>query len=516
MYPSLSLTPAGGRTLSLGVGLALCVTLWFGLTALATPFDHDESQYIAGAYFSGRLTMFRDFLYLQPPLHGWAFAPLAWAFPWHMVVAMRIATAAVALCALTLMATTQRIAGISRDSAVVATLLIAATAAFQFTASVVRNDMLPTMLAAAGMAAALLALRQCRPVFWIASGVAFGLAISAKLSFAPLGIALGLFTLTAGGRRGMRPACLLALGGSAGLLPTLIALALAPQAFIYGVFSFAATGPFAWYAANGIGAELSMTEKLGDLLKYLATGPALIALLLLAANWWATRNNVRSPGRALAIWMVAGGLVGAAIPTPTHVQYLAPLLPPLALALGYFLDDARHWRFAMRETTLGLLALAAIPGLYESSRDLMAMARNGSPVFEATQNAHWAGEMVHDIKGGPVVTLSPHQIIDSGLALDPRLAAGPFVYRTGSFLTMAQARALNVLTPVTLGDLDRDPPAAILVGYEGGTRKMPLRPDDGLIAYARARGYRVVMMPDGVGRLYIKPARPITALTNAR
>lgn len=507
VYRSLSWAPAGGRTIPLTILLALALTLWFGLTAIATPFDHDESQYIAGAYFSGHMTLFRDFLYLQPPLHAWTFAPLAWAFPSHMVIAMRLATAVLALSVLALLMAAQRIAGVSRDSAALATLLMAATAAFQFTASVVRNDMLPTMFSAMGMAAALLALRHCRPAYWIASGSAFGLAISAKLSFAPLAIAVGLFALTAGGRRGMRPACLLALGGCAGLMPMAIAWSLMPGTFLYGVVTFAATSPFAWYAANGMGGELNLAEKVADLLKYLATGPALVALLLLVGNWWATRHRVRSPGRRLAIWMVAGGLAGAAIPTPTHVQYLAPLLPPLALALGYFLDDARQWRFAARESVLGLLALAAIPGLYESSRDLMAMARNGSPMLETTKVAHWAGDMVRNVPGGPVATLSPQQIIDSGLSLDPRLAAGPFVYRTGASLTEAQARALKILTPATLPDLDRNPPAAILVGYEGGTRKMPLRPDDGLIAYARARAYRMVAIPDGVGRLYVRATR---------
>lgn len=507
MYRSLSLAPAGGRTVPLAIILALCLVLWFGLTAIATPFDHDESQYIAGAYFSGRMILFRDFLYLQPPLHAWTFAPLAWAFPAHMAIAMRLATGVLALCVLALLMAAQRIAGVSRDSAALATLLMGATAAFQFTASVVRNDMLPTMFSSMGMAAALLALRHCRPAYWIASGVAFGLAISTKLSFAPLAIAVGLFALTAGGRRGMRPACLLAIGGSAGLIPTVLALVAMPGTFLYGVVTFAATGPFAWYAANGLGMELGMTEKVMDLIQYLATGPMLVALLLLAGNWWATRHRVRSPGRRLAIWMIAGGFVGAAIPTPTHVQYLAPMLPPLALALGYFLDDARHWGFAARESALGLLALAAIPGLYESSRDIVAMLRNGSPMIETTRAAHWAGDMVRGISGGPVATLSPHLLLDSGLSLDPRLAAGPFVYRTGSSLTEAQARTLKVLTPATLPDLDRDPPAAILVGYEGGTRKMPLRPDDGLIAYARARAYRMVAMPDGVGRLYVRATR---------
>ena len=225
-------------------------------------------------------------------------------------------------------------------------------------------------------------------------GTLFGLAIAAKLNFAPLGLAVGLFVLGTGGRCGLRAACWLAAGAAAGMVPMLIGAMLAPDAFLYGVLTYGATAPHAWYAANGAMQELTLTEKLADLLKYLWKGPALAALILLCANWIVTRRRIRSPGRRLAIWMTVGALAGAALPTPSQLQYMMPLLPPLALAIGYLLDDARRWPAPRRAMLIGLLSMAAIPGLVATARDLAAMARTGSPAMAGDEGARWMGAVV--------------------------------------------------------------------------------------------------------------------------
>jgi hypothetical protein len=474
LYPSIVLAPAVRRALPYGLVLMLIAGAWFALVALATPFDHDESQYIAGAYLSGRMMIFRDFLYLQPPLHAWAFAPLAWVFPDNMVLAMRLATAATALATLGALWTAQRSAGISRESALIATTLIAVTAAFQFTAAVVRNDMLPTLLSALAIAACLRAVRNRALHEWAVAGALFGLSIATKLSFAPVGLAAGLFVLAQPCRCGVRAATALALGALAGMAPALFCWLMAPNEFYFGLVTFAMTGPFAWYSANGATGELTIVEKLADLVKFLAYGPALAALLLIALDRHLPGGRPRTAGRKFGLWLLAGGLLGAAMPTPTHVQYLMPLLPPLALALGYVLDNARHRQRWQREVAIAILCLSAFPGLIKATGHVVAMASNGSPVLEAKEVAEQAREVVTRLSNDDeIVTLSPQMVVDSGLELDPRVAAGPFVYRTGWTMTAAMARDLNTLTPATLGDLDRDPPDAILVGYEDGMRKPP-------------------------------------------
>ncbi|WP_126516920.1 glycosyltransferase family 39 protein [Sphingobium amiense] len=479
--------------------------LWFVALALATPFDHDESQYVAGAMLSGRLTIFRDFLYLQPPLHAWAYAPLAWLFPSHVLTAMRLATAFSAIGALWLIRSAQRTAGISRDSATLALMLMASTAAFQFTAGVVRNDMLPTLLLAGGTMLSLRALKERRRDLWLVAGLCLGLAISAKLNFAPVGAAVGLFLLFGDRRTGFGDAGLLAAGAGFGLVPLLLAWAAAPEAFVYGVITYGATAPHAWYAANGAGDELALLGKTAQLLLALVKGPTLIALLLIGCDRFMTRDRPRSAERRLVLWMVAGALTGAALPTPAQLQYVMPLIPPLALALGHFLDDARDWNARRRHVLLGLLSAGVVPGMIAPIGDIAAMTSRGSPVLEAEAGAEWAGSVVrHETRGATVATLSPHMMAGSGLRLDPRFAAGPFAYRTGWTVPVTQARRLHIMTPQTLSDMDAAPPAAILTGYERGTRTLPLAVDAGLIAYARRRGYRAMAMPDGTGTLYVR------------
>lgn len=508
MYRQIVLAPSRGRALPAGLALPAALTLWFCLTAIAWPFDHDESQYVAGAYFSQHLLIFRDFLHLQPPLHSWTYAPLAWLFPHHMVLAMRIATAITALATLAALWSAQRVAGIARDSAVIATLLVGATAAFQFTGSVVRNDMLPTLLASAAMFVTLLAMRHCTRGHWLTAGTLFGLAIAAKLNFAPLGVATGLFVMSAGGRGGFKAAVWLATGAAIGMAPMLLALVLAPEGFIYGVLSYGATAPYAWYTANGAGGALSFPAKILDLLISLIRGPALFGLIAVGLNAFATRNRPRAAGRRLALWMMAGALIGAALPTPSQLQYIMPVLPPLALALGYLFEDARNWVFARRETLLGLMCIAAVPGMVPATLAVTDMMHSGSPVLKAGHGADWAGDTVRTLaRGDRVATLSAHMILGSGLRLDPRFAAGPFAYRSGWTIEPMKARRLNIMTPATLPDMDSRPPAAILTGYEMGKRKMPLKPDQGLINYAMSRGYRMFIMPDGVGRLYVRVLR---------
>ena len=508
MYRQLTMAPPRGSVLPAGLVITVALAVWFGLAALATPFDHDESQYVAGAYFSRHLLIFRDFLHLQPPLHSWAYAPIAQFFPEHMVVVMRLVTALTALGTLAVLWKAQRVAGIARDSAAIATLLVASTAAFQFTGSVVRNDMLPTLLASFGMLAILLAIRHRAPRYWVTAGVMFGLAIAAKLNFAPLGLATGLFVMSAGGRCGIRAALWLAAGAAIGMTPMLWALVMAPEGFIYGVLTYGATAPHAWYAANGAAKALSLTGKIADLLISFVEGPALVALVVLAANAFISRHRKRAAGRRLSIWMIAGALLGAALPTPSQLQYIMPVLPPMALALGYLLEDARHWTFAKRQTLLGLLCLSAAAGMASTTLDVADMMRNGSPVLRADRAASWAGDKVRFLASGErVATLSAHMILGSGLKLDPRFAAGPFAYRSGWTVAPALARRVHTMIPATLSDMDRAPPDAILTGYEMGTRKLPLKPDEGLIAYARSRGYQLFPMPDGVGRLYIRVPR---------
>ncbi len=480
----------------------------FAACAGVASINHDESQYVAAAVLtaSGSL-VFRDFLSLQPPLHAWLFAPVALAWPEHVFVAMRLATAALAAATVMLVHGATRALGTPSRPALAAAILFGCCDSVQFAAGIVRNDMLPAALAAAALWLAARALRTGGRAAWLAAGIALGLAASTKLSYAPFGAAgIGFLLWSAPDRRALAP---FAGGLALGLLPVALCFAVAPAAFVFGVVTYGATAPFRWYAAIGQAAELGLGQKALDLLVALLSGAGLVALGLVAAAGWraARRPGGRDRARLFLLAMLAAGAIGAALPTPTHRQYLLPLLVPLFVALGPVLAMPRGP--AERRRVVALLAIFGLGGLSGTLGHVAGYVAGGDglPALVAERDAGWIGARLA-ARGarGAIATFSPERVVDAGLAIDPRFATGPFVFRSGALLGADAATALDVLIPANLAaGLDRVPPAAILTGYESRRRNGVIPPDAYLDGYARARGYARMMLPDGIGRLLIRP-----------
>lgn len=480
--------------------LSAGIAAWLLLQSLAQRPNHDESQYVAGAVLALDAMPFRDFLLLQPPLHAWAFAPVAWLWPTDSFVAMRMATAALALATILAVIGAQRAIAVPKRIAVFTALLMASTASFQFTAGIVRNDMLATCLASLGLWALLSTVRLST----LLSGLAFGLAAATKLSFIPLLIAAGLHLTMAARERWAMPGGFV-VGAAAGLSPALLAFLAAPQNFTWGVFTFASTAPFDWYGSIGRGDELTSSEKLADLLGHLAVGPGLGALLLVAFQAMRARAATTAAGRLMGL-MILAGVAGAALPTPTHKQYLMPLLPPLFVSLGLVFERCRP---ILAWSRMPLLVLALV-GLGPSLFGVARAASRGLPALGIDARADEIGDRLRALGGaGPIATLAPDRAADSGFALDPRFATGPFVFRSGRLLDRALASELEVVTPQSLASiLDAAPPGAILVGYEfrWSVHGHPL--DAHLEDYAQRRRWRRIDLGEDA-RLYVRPHRHI-------
>jgi hypothetical protein len=504
-------TPAwpGRRRERLIVGILLaCLGGWLLIRGFAASPHHDESQYVATAFLSLDGLIFRDFMSLQPPFQAWLFAPVAWAFPGDTYLAMRCATAIAASLTLLAVYRAQRVLDVPPYAAVAMAGLTMACEVFQYAAGLIRNDMLPTMLVSFGLLAALAGIARPARAPWLLAGLLFGLAASTKLSFAPYLLFAALFL---GWNRRALPSDAplgFGLGALAGLLPLGLAFVLAPREFLYGTLIFGLTAPFDWYGLNGLGWRMTATAKLSDLLRFLIHGPALPALLLTGWGFFAERRREEGRlARRLLCCLILGGLLGAALPTPTHRYYLLPLLPPLFVACGMLWRSRHHFPARLHRPIVIVLILSVIAGMYNSVRSVAAMAVKGSPVIALDRQARWIGDYLRD-RGvrGDIATLSPERMVDSGYPLDPRFATGPFVFRSGRLMDKARSRDFNLITPATLAEeLDRRSPAAILTGYQMGTRKFRLKPDLPLIAYARRRGYRPVDLPDGKGLLFVHP-----------
>ena len=483
------------------ISLALCC--WLLMLALVARWNHDESQYVAAAILSLDGLIFRDFMSLQPPMQAWVYAPIPLLFGTHAFIAMRLATASAALITLWATYRAQRLLDVPVGAALASILLMASCSTFQFTASIIRNDMLAAMFAAFGLWAFLRATGKGGGRFHcLLSGLAFGLAAATKLSFVPVAAMAAILALWIWGRHNIASVSAMALGMIMGGLPALASFLTAPAQFLYGVLEFGSTAPFQWYTITGNASELTLFEKAKDIISSLAYGPALLVLVIVVVHW--IRRRPWTQTDIILACLLIAALAGAALPTPTHTQYVLPLLPFLFVAFGALAKNAPP---RGREVYL-LAAFCAIGLLYGAAHYAGALAGNTVTPLTVDRQARWIGDRLHErATSGVIVTMAPEMTIDSGYRFDIRFATGPFIFRSATLISPDKAKRMNVAHPDSLwSDMERHPPTAILMGYEDSWGALP--PIDLMLAdYAIAHGYEQLSMPDGKGRLFIRPRR---------
>ncbi len=476
--------------------------------ALLRSIDHDEGQYVAAVALMRQGLPYRDFAYLQTPLQPLLLAPLAWLCEGWLFPALRLINALMAAGAVLLIRQAALRAGASEWAAMIAALMLATSHMLMFAATLVRNDALPLLLHIGGLCLALRLAqpdRQGRIMAGVLGGLLLGAAASVKISYGLPAAAAGLWALIHWRRIGPGAVLAFATGGLAGGMPTVWAWSLAPEAAHFGILDYSLLAPFEWRTLNAQADMLAAPLSVLRLLRFLAQGAGLLAIVTLALHAiaaWPRKRGTSDPVAQLLAMLIGAGLLAAWLPRPVYVQYLGPLLPALFIAFARLADRPR-WRGGRWQTLL-ILAMAAGP-----VATVIDLARNverlESPVLAATRQAHEIGAIVGH---GRIVTLSPERAVDSGLALDPRFATGPFLFRTRDILTEAQMRRFHALSSAqAAAGLDAMPPDAVLTGAESSAS--PGAPDGleaPLIAWARSHGYRAV--PLGLMTLYLRSPSP--------
>ena len=471
---------------------ALALGLLLAALALFRPIDHDESQYVAAAVLAADGLPYRDFAYLQTPLQPLLFAPLAALFGGLAWPGLRLVNALLGLAAVAATWGAARAAGAGARASLIAAGLFATTDILLFSVGVARNDALPAAMLAAARIPAMRATRapaSRRGAFL--AGLLLAAAAAAKISYAFPAAAYGLWALR---HRAHRPLWI-ALGAAG---PCLLVAALwlaAPADFLFGVLHFPAHAPTDYYAAGDRAWKLQPMLKPIDALKFLALGPAIVALLL------PVRGRAPCPARRLCLVLAAAGLVAALLPTPIWRQYLLLALPPLfvRLALGWPARVPRAWQAA--------IALFVAAGLAPS----IAALASGRPATLAAMHESAAIRSAMDRAqvDGPVATLSPQFLPATGRLPDPRFAPGPFYYRARALLPPDAEHARGLVSAPMLAHRLGDPaaarPAAILVGGEGAWTSGDDRLDAHLEDWARAAGWRQVPVNSRRFRLYVPP-----------
>lgn len=494
----------------------LATAVLCAVRALVNPIEHDIDQYLGGAMVGSGRTIYRDFLHLQTPLQVWIWAPLLDRDGPYGFLLMHLAPIACGIGIAALVQTTARRTGATPRAAMLATLLMVAAEPFLYSATTLRNDALPGLLAAAAMGAGVAAVQRGDRLAAALTGLGWGLAASVKISYLVVAGAGGsaLILLAVRGRIGWSLVVTAGLGGLAGLAPTLVAMARAPEAFLWGVFTYASTAPFAWNEINGLAHRLTIANKLLMGLTFLALGPALPALLLVGLERWRRRAPPPPPELVLVDVLLIGGLVAALLPTPIQRGYFLPAMLPLFVRVAPMLGS---WRGIWGRVKLAAFGLATLATAIKLAVLVGLAAERGAAVVAVDREGRWIGQQVRAAGlQGAVATLSPRLLVSSGLPLDPRFATGVFVFRTGALLSARQAFAFHVCTPATMAAMFRQaPPAAIVVGYEGPRPSFPADPDKVLADYARRAGWTRRDSPFGRAVLFLNPAARPAILTAA-
>ena len=418
-------------------------------------------------------------------------SPLAYLPAGWMLISARAANAVFGFATIVLLVRALRNRA-SPGASLVALSALLCTDAFLLASSLARNDALAMAFLAAALPP-LLSATDTRSARMLAfGGLAFGLAISTKISAALPAAGAGLFLVFRIPH--YRAKSLLAFGGGlfVGLLPTFLLAAIAPGQFRFDVFDYNLEAPVQWLTSISEAAELNPLRHALKLVGIASVGSVLVALAATAID--RSRTDVR---RMLDL-MIVGGLVAAFLPVPALVQYLVPsaaLFVRFALAL-----DAAPPR--ARKALIVLAAVGSVAGLTSS----FVVRFAGLELFRSVAYGRQVAALA---RGGRVVTLSAEYVAGSGVSLDSRFAAGPFLYRThGQLGQRAQAAGRAVTAESVSAALTSSPPAVIVVGAEG----RPFRPlfpnglDQPLVDWAGRHGYRPTQLGHGLVA-YVAPAR---------
>jgi 4-amino-4-deoxy-L-arabinose transferase-like glycosyltransferase len=472
----------------LGLAVFGAAALLIAYSILFRFVDHDEGQYVAAIALMRDGWPYLDFAYLQTPLQPLLLAPLSLVPAGWLLVAARCANGLFAFATLLLLyVTLEKRAG--RRSALIAIASLACTESFLLAGALARNDALPMMLLAGAILALLTAIeRKDERVALALAGALFGLAASAKISFAVPAAGAGLFLLLRAREFGARGLAAFGIGALAGLAPSLVFAIAAPEQFRFGVFSYSLEAPRQWWTYIGQADALVPSNRIVELLRLAAQGAILPALAAAALD------RRRSDDRLLLDLMILGGVAGAYMPEPPFSQYLVPLLPALFVRFGIALHRP-HWKWT--GPVLALTAAGSIGGLYDASRFASEGPAQGSDLVRAVRDGRQLSRLAD---GGRIVTLSPQLVAGADTNLDRRFVTGPFLFRTYGELS---ARALRHGYSPNWQRLDTAlaarPPAVILVGGESRPRPplFPMGLDAPLVRWARTHGFARVQLSGG-------------------
>lgn len=468
--------------------------LLIGFSIFVRALNHDEGQYVGAIALMRSGWPYLDFAYLQTPLQPLVLAPLSYIPAGWLLLAARIANGVLGFATIVLLTFELR-NRVRPASVLIALGALACTEPFLWGTSLARNDALPMLLLTGAVISLLRSLRKEKPTLQLAfAGLLLGLATSAKISAAVPAAGAVLYLLLRARQLGWKPLMAFAVGALVGLLPCVIFAAIAPRQFYFGVFTYSLHAPQQWWSSVGRAQMLQFPNRLARLLRFSAEGVILIGLGAVGFD------RRRSEDRRLLDLMIIGGLIGSYLPEPAYAQYLIPLLPSLVPRFALALDTLL---IRQRRALMLMIVVSCGYGLYYTVQLAIRTLRHGSQLVAAVEQGRAAARLSEN---RVIVTLAPEVIAGGDTRLDRRFVTGPFLYRTfGGLGADALRYGYSPNWQRIDGALEAEPPGAILVGAED--RPHPLHPqglDGRLVNWARAHGYKAVVLREGGFTLFIR------------
>jgi 4-amino-4-deoxy-L-arabinose transferase-like glycosyltransferase len=477
-------------------------------------FDHNEHMYVAAAaLIRDGEAIYRDFSFLQMPYLPFLLAGLyALTHTTHLLVVGKLVSFAfLVLSVIVLYLITWRRSGSALLAFSLGTVLITHPIVLR-SASEASNYLMPL---ACSLVSYLLFVEFSKGEKWLAmscSGFALALAIGARLTYLLLLPAFFLVFLipsrySRSGKENLSGLLAFTAGLLVGLFPALFLFMREPRAFLFNNIGYHQLNA-RLFDLTGYERAMSLPEKVdyASTVLVLAENLTLIlalALFLILYLYYRRAGGAARPaslGVDLSACLLVLSLVGTFIPTPLWPQYFAMPVPFVLVLLSclypqFSAPGKKAARFTLW-VVIAVLLLIYAPGMLDYSKVVSASSGwSGVVIHRQAQRIKRNMEPIQE--GDRVATLSPLYALEAGLPIYDELASGPFVYRVGDLLEPAERSTWRVISPDTIEDLfDREPPRAILVGFEKGL-------DDPLERYAQSHNYQRVAKDFNGGILYV-------------
>jgi hypothetical protein len=502
--------------------LAVVFAAFFAVTALllvneamVRGLGHDEHQFIASARLLADqgLWPYLDYPYFHLPYMAGLYA-LVFQFTMAGFLAARLVSVLAALAALAVICLLiyRRVQGralwLAAGIPLSCCLMLVFNPIFTYTSGQAWNHDVAVALAVFAFSAVSRASQGNGGPRWAGiGGVLLGLAAGVRLPFVVLAVPAAGWLLAQpaqtakAGPRWALPGWL-AAGFGLALLPAGALFTLAPRQFVFGNLGYPRLNTL-YRLETGFQGRMDLSGKLAYLARVVLTEPGTLVLVLgLAVLVLAARAKGRRGPDGANIWLALLfalflGLSGFGA-TPSFLQYFYAPIPFLVLAAGFGLARVQG-QAGRLHPLVGLWYLGVVAAALVGSDAYPPIQRLFAPQEWETYRVHQAGlEIARRTREGNILTLAPIYPLEGGAGIYPPLATGPFAWRTAHLLEPQARELFGIVGPANLDVvLAEDPPAGILVGPEGEL-------EQGLVAFARSRGYRAEQIAPGL-ELWLPP-----------